>query len=521
MTISGMRCIIDTSREYGGGPPGHPRQISLSEVIIMHYGRIAAVVAFGILLVSATAWAGGGPDSLWMRTYHRGNFEAGWSVQELSTGGFIAVGRTQQLPDGNPDVYILRMDGNGDTLWTRKYGWPLIDEPNQVRETSDGNYIVVGKTQAVLDSTYYMLVLKVAPDGDTLWTRTYGQGYQYSYGLCVEEVSTGGYILAGGCGTYAKSAEAFLIRTDSDGDTLWTSLYGTISQEEIWSIQETHDSGFIAGGCTSQDVYLLRTDANGDSLWTRQYGGPSSEMGLSVKETPDSGYILAGSTWSYGSGMSDAYYVKTDRDGDLVWQKTYGGTERDQVNTVVVTTDSHYVSAGLTESFGPLAANMWLVKMDADGDTVWTATYGGNGDDRAYWGEETSDGGFILIGSTNSFGAPQHNVYLVKTRQDESGVSEGTPATKAEYGLRALPVPSASDVILEFNMPATQAVKVAIYNLRGQELRVLARQIFEAGANQVTWDRADRYGHRVPSGMYFVRLTTTRGSETCKAVVME
>jgi len=503
------------------GSPGHPLETPSSEVSSMRCERIVAVAALGILLVSVMAWAGAGPDSLWMRTYHRGNFEAGWSVQELSAGGFIAVGRTQQFPDASPDVYILRTDENGDTLWTRKYGWPLVDEPNQVRETSDGNYIVVGKTQAVLDSTYYVLLLKVAPDGDTLWTKTYGQGYLSSYGLSVEEVSSGGYILAGGCETYAKSTELLLIRTNSDGDTLWTRLNGTYAQEEARSVQETYDEGFIAAGCRSQDVYLLRTDANGDTLWTKQYGGASSEMGLSVKETPDSGYIIAGSTWSYGSGMSDAYYMKTDRDGDLVWERAYGGPERDGVNTVVVTSDNHYVSAGFTESFGPLAANMWLIKMDADGDTVWTATYGGNGDDQAYWGEETSDGGFILLGSTNSFGAPQHNVYLVKTRPDQSGVNGGIDEPRGGYRLRVLPIPSASDVDLEFEVPQTQPVRIVVYNLLGQEMRVLVSGVMEAGAHHVAWDGIDLRGRSVPAGVYFVKLTTACATETRKVVLIE
>jgi hypothetical protein len=456
-----------------------------------------------------------------MRTYHRGNYEAGLSVQELSGGGFVVVGRTQQLPDGNPDIYILRLDSTGDTLWTRKYGWPLIDEPNQVRETSDGNYLIVGKTQAVLDSTYYALLLKVTPGGDTLWTRTYGQGYWYSYGLSVEEVSSGGYILAGGCGTYTNSTEAFLVRTDSDGDTLWTKLHGTYTQEEAWSVEETFDGGFVAAGVRSLDVYLLRTDANGDTLWTKQFGGASNDMGLSVKETPDSGFIIAGSTWSYGSGMSDAYYIKTDRNGDLVWERAHGGTQREQVNTVVVTTDNHYVSAGLTESFGPSAANMWLVKMDSDGDTVWTATYGGSGDDRASWAEETPDGGFILAGSTNSFGAPQHNVYVVKTAPDQSGVSEFTEAQRAGYNLSVLPTPSASDVTLEFEVSGPQPVRIAVYNALGQEIAVLENRVMGAGRQRVTWDGLDGRGQPVPAGVYFVRLATASACETSKAVLME
>jgi hypothetical protein len=487
----------------------------------MRRKRVVAIAAFGFLIVSAAAWAGEGPDSLWMRTYYRGNFEAGLSVQELSTGGYIVAGKTQQLPDGNPDIYILRLDSSGDTLWTRKYGWPLTDEPNQVRETSDGSYLVVGITQTVPDSTYYVLLLKVASDGDTLWTRMYGQGYMYSRGLSVEEVSSGGYIIAGSCGTYANSVDVFLVRTDSEGDTLWTGLYGTYTQEEGWSVQETYDGGFITAGTRSRDVYLLRTDANGDTLWTKQFGGDSNEAGLSVKETPDSGFIIAGYTWSYGSGMSDAYFVKTDRNGDLVWQRALGGSQNDQVNTVVVTTDDHYVSAGLTESFGPLAANMWLIKMDADGDTVWTATYGGPGDDRASWGEETADGGFILAGSTNSFGAPQHNVYVVKTAPDQSGARGVIDRPRAGYDLTVRPVPSASGVDLEFEVPRSQPVRIAVYNLLGREVAVLSNRVTGPGRHRIVWNGTDAHGRRVPAGVYFIRLAAGSACETRKAVVID
>jgi hypothetical protein len=504
------------------GPPQELcKEISSSEVIGMQHRRIVAIAAFSFLMMSAAAWAGEGPDSLWMRTYHRGNFEAGLSVQELSAGGFIVAGRTQQIGTGEPDIYILRLDTDGDTLWTRKYGWPLVDEPSQVRETSDGNYIIVGKTQAVLDSTYYVLLLKVTSDGDTLWTRTYGQGYWYSYGLSVEEVSSGGYIISGGCGTYTNSTEVFLIRTDSEGDTLWTRLHGTYTQEEGWSVQETYDGGFITAGSRAGDVYLLRTDANGDTLWTKEFGGPSNDLGLSVKETPDSGFIIAGYTWSYGSGMSDAYFVKTDRNGDLVWQKAYGGSERDEVNTVVVTDDNHYVSAGLTESFGPLAANMWLVNMDADGDTVWTATYGGLGDDRASWGEETADGGFVLVGSTNSFGGPQQSVYVVKTAPDQSGLGDVKDMPRAGHNLTVLPVPSAREVDLRFEVPGSQPVRIAVYNLLGQEVTVLSDCVMGTGEHRIVWNGTDAHGQRVPAGVYFVKLRTASTCETCKAVLLD
>jgi hypothetical protein len=482
--------------------------------------KTLAALVLGILLMSFSAAAGTGPDSLWMRTYWRGNFESAWSIEELAGGGYIVAGRTQVLPNANPDVYILRTDANGDTLWTRRYGWDLIDEPNQVRETSDGNYIVVGKTQAILDSTYYVLLLKIAPTGDTLWTRTYGQGYWYSYGLSVAEVSSGGYILAGGVGTYSHSTQAFLIRTDADGDTLWTKLHGTINQEEIWSIQETYDGGFIGSGGVSQDFYLLRTDANGDTLGTRQYGGPSGELGLSVAETPDSGYIVAGYTWSYGSGMTDAYYVKTDRNGDLDWARAHGGTQKDQVYTVKVTSDDHYISAGHTESFGPAAGNMWLVKMDADGDTVWTAVYGGNGEDRAHSGGETSDGGYILAGSTNSFGAPQHNVYLVKTAPDQSGIAEGTDAPGQGFRLRVLPTPSASRVGIEYGLAVRKHVRLVIYNPLGKQVKVLANRLAGPGTHQVTWDGGDEMGRPVAAGVYFVRYSTDGVCRTSKVVLV-
>jgi hypothetical protein len=478
---------------------------------------ILSSIAVAALLISTIAAAGSGPDSLWMRAYGRGILDQGRCVQDLSGGGYIVVGVTH-APPGDPDVYILRVGSGGDTLWTRQYGWALSDEADEVRETSDGNYIVAGKTQAVLDSTYYMLLMEIAPDGDTLWTRTYGQGYRASYGLSVEEVSSGGYIVAGGADPGPlSSAELFLVRTDTDGDTLWTRLHGTASQEEAWSVQETFDGGFVAAGTKSQDVYLVRTDANGDTLWTRQYGGPSSETGLSVQQTPDSGYVIAGSTWSFGAGKSDAYFVRTDRSGGVIWTRTYGGQERDQASSIVVTSDNHFVAGGSTESFG-VAGDMWLLRLDAAGDTVWTATYGGLGEDRAHWVEETMDGGYILTGATNSFGPLGHSVYLVKTTGDPAGVDPLNELSDRPGRLWVGPSPCRKGVHVEYEISKPQMVRVAVYSLLGKEVNSLSDGHDPAGLHRIYWDGCDRYGRPAPPGLYFVRLETHHSVVTRKVV---
>jgi len=149
--------------------------------------------------------------------------------------------------------------------------------------------------------------------------------------------------------------------------------------------------------------------------WWRTYGGTTYDEGCSVQQTSDGGYIIAGHTLSFGAGRDDVYLIKTDASGDTQWTRTYGGTSYDFGCSVQQTSDSGYIIAGLTMSFGSGNGDVYLIKTNASGDTLWTKTYGGMNDDFGYSVRQTSDGGYIVAGLTGSFGAGSDDVYHIKT----------------------------------------------------------------------------------------------------------
>ena len=264
--------------------------------------------------------------------------------------------------------------------------------------------------------------------GDTLWTRTYGTQSGSDYVFCVQQTTDGGYVMAGRYGPLVSGYDAWLIKTDADGDTLWTRRYGGVDEDCAYSVEQTADGGYILAGWTnsfgagSWDVYVVRTDANGDTLWTRTFGGSSTDRAYYAQETTWGGYIIAGETYSFGAGSYDLYLIRTDQHGNAEFARTYGGTERDHGYCVRQTADDGFIIAGRTESFGAGGSDVYLVKTESHGDTLWTRTYGGGGTDRVGEGrciQQTDDGGYILGGWTNSFGAGADDVYLIKT--DASG----------------------------------------------------------------------------------------------------
>jgi hypothetical protein len=379
----------------------------------------------------------------WWRTYGGTSYDWGYSVQQTADSGYIVAGSTESFGAGYDGVYLIKTDASGDTLWTRICGGTSLDEGYSVRQTLDGGYIVAGYTASFGAGYGDVFLIKTDASGDTLWTRTYG-GTDGDGGYSVQQTSDGGYIVAGITVSIGAGGDVYLIKTDASGDTLWTRTYGGTNYDHGYSVQQTADGGYIVAGLTRSfgagdvDVYLIKTNAQGDTLWTRTYGGTNDDYGYSVQQTADGGYIVAGSTRSFGVGIPDSanfYLIKTDASGDTLWARTYGDTGDDDGHSVRQTLDGGYIIAGFATFLGAGVQDVYLIKTNASGDTLWTRHHGGTNYDVGNSVQQTSDGGYIIAGQTWSFGAGYSDVYLVKTDSlGNVGVVEESPKPQAKGG---------------------------------------------------------------------------------------
>jgi hypothetical protein len=264
------------------------------------------------------------------------------------------------------------------------------------------------------------------------WNQTFG-GTLEDRGRFVQQTSDGGYIVTGFTKSFGTgNPDIWLIKTDSDGNEQWNKRFGTLTyHEEPYSVQQTSDDGFIItgfanyDGSVGADVWLIKADSEGDEEWNQTFGGTAIDYGNSIQETTDGGYIITGATDSYGAGERDVWLIKTDSNGNEEWSHTFGGTGLDYGRYVQQTNDAGYIIVGLTESFGAGSSDCWMIKTDSTGDEEWSQTYGGVLSD---WGssvQQTNDGGYIIIGSTNSYGAGFLDALLIKIAGENQ--PPGTP----------------------------------------------------------------------------------------------
>ena len=326
-----------------------------------------------------------------------------------------------------------------DLVWTNTFGGTANDIGFSVRQTSGGGYILAGQTLSYGTGDSDVYLVKTDAAGDMVWEKTFG-GIGGDEALSVMETADGGYILAGRS-TLSEpdqgSDNVYVIKTDATGNMVWEKTFGGASIDQGKSVVETADNGFAVAGYTrsfgagSADAYLIKTDAAGTVVWSQTYGGLSTDVGEEVRQTADGGYVVVGATASFGSGSLDVYLIKTDASGVIVWSRTYGGAAWDYGYSVQELVDG-YIIAGETESYGAGDKDVYLIRTDTAGNVVWEKTFGGTLKESGWSVQQNpADGGFFIAGFTTSFGAGSYDVYVIKTGPD--GTVEWTDTYGGAY----------------------------------------------------------------------------------------
>jgi hypothetical protein len=344
-------------------------------------------------------------------------YDEGDSVQQTSDGGYIIAGFTASYGAGGRDGWLIKTDSSGNQSWAKTFGGTGDDEFHSVKQTSDGGYIAAGYTNSSGAGNVWLV--KTDESGNQSWAKTFGG----SGALSVSTTSDGGYIIAGS--TYSSSYDILLIKTDSSGNQSWAKTFGGTGDDLGYSVQQTTDGGYIITGSTysyitsSNDVTLIKTDSSGNQSWVKSFGGTGSDKGYSVQQTTDGGYIITGTADAYNTGTYSLWLIKTDSSGNQSWARVFGAAGWNYAGySVQQTSDGGYIVAGQENSFGAGGYDVWLIKTDSTGNQTWNKNFGGVGDDKGYSVQQTSDGGYVIGGVTGSYGNGG-DVWLIKT--DSSG----------------------------------------------------------------------------------------------------
>ena len=349
------------------------------------------------------------PSPYWARGYRITDVGSAHSIQQTSDGGYIVAGtEVESYYEKGEDFWVVKFDSNGDIQWEKTYGGTKEDYAWAVQQTSDSGYIVAGYTASFGPSADFW-VLKLNSTGNIEWQKTYGgNGFDGCYsGSNIKQTLDDGYILAGYSDSFGESMDFWVLKLSSTGTVQWQKTYGGDYSDQAFSVHQTSDEGYIVAGKTisfedgNGGVWILKLDSSGVVQWQKTYGditGP--DCAWDIQQTLDGGYIMVGE-YSVGAGDYDLWALKLDNNGNITWGKAYGGADLDRAWAVQQTSDGGYIIAGRTDSYGAGRADFWLLKLDSNGNITWERTFGGTDSDYAYSVNQTSDG-YVVAGYAGS-----------------------------------------------------------------------------------------------------------------------
>lgn len=462
------------------------------------------------------------PDSLWSRMYGGTGMDLCNAVKQTDDGGFILAGRTN-FSANDVDAWLVKTDVNGNSQWTRMLGGVMTEVAYDVITRSQGGYAMIGTTRSFGSGDEDAYFATYSPEG-VPQNITYWGGPSDDLGISLVQTSDEGFAIGGLTKSSGAGVSDFwLVKCDAAGGYQWAQTYGGSSFDECYAIRQTADGGYALAGFTSSygaglaDAWLVKTNSTGQVLWSRTYGYAGEDVAYDMITTSDGGYALAGYTQNDGDGERDMYVVKTDGNGTVQWIQSFGGQYDDICYSIQQTSDGGYIIAGRTESYGSGDNDFWIMRLSATGNSLWNRTFGGSSSEVCESVAVTSDGGFVLGGRTLSFGAVDWDMWLVRTGPDPAlDVNSSTPLAR-EFSLHPIyPNPFNNTANISFDLPRDVTGRLVVYDALGRQTATLFEGSFAAGNHRMQWN-ADR----LSTGTYFVRLETPSHSVAQKAVLLK
>jgi len=331
-------------------------------------------VFVGLLLILGTLIPAGKviaeENTHWAKTYSGECEDTARAVAIAPNGDIIVAGYTESFGAGYGDVWVLRLDSEGNVKWQKTYGGSDKDWAAAVAVADNGDVIVAGGTESFGAGKADVWVLRLDENGNVKWQKTYGgKGYDVARSVAIAE--NGDIIVVGGTESFgAGKADVWVLRLDENGNVKWQKTYGGSSYDWGHAVAITDNGDVIVAGSTDsfgthEDVLVLRLDTNGNVKWQKTYGGSSDDDAYSVAIAPNGDIIVVGRTWSFGAGEDDVWVLRLDENGNVEWQKTYGGSDEEEAYAVAVAPNGDIIVAGW--NFGADLADVWVLRLPPDG----------------------------------------------------------------------------------------------------------------------------------------------------------
>lgn len=368
----------------------------------------------------------------WRRTYGALDDEQAQSVRRIDDNKFLLAGTSGSFGSGTSDIYLMLINELGVMEWSRNIGGPGVERLGEMRVGDEGAVWLAGYTNSSGAGGYDGQLIKVGPEGDVLLQRELG-GADWDFFHDLRIMPDGGLLVAGETFSFAHPAGvAWLIRYNATGDTLWTQFLEVGPGSKALALALTSDGGAIVSGSVPSNAgdlnaFLCKTDGEGNVQWSMQYGGEGDDLGQDVLQCADGGYSFIGSTTSY-SQWTEAYHVRTDEQGNMVWDWNWGQINDQEAREHELLDDGGFISIGYTKTSGGGGRDMFLMRSAPDGDFVFGRTYGGGSDDEGSSLVVLPDG-FLSAGLSRSYGAGGSDVFVVRAGPDGTTETENVTSS--------------------------------------------------------------------------------------------
>ncbi|PCJ87486.1 MAG: hypothetical protein COA57_04740 [Flavobacteriales bacterium] len=488
------------------------RIISIEALHLMNYWPL--LFAWTVLLY----WPIVSPGQSFSGLVHGGaKNDIGYSLALTNDGGYIVAGTSRSYGAGSEDIFVVKFTASGGLQWCKTIGFEHQDYLQKIIPTKDGNYALIGSNWDGGTPNLSFYLAKISPAGELLWSNIYG-GNHRDLAFSGKELPNGGFALVGYTRSYGLLGDILFVKTDAGGNELWSENYGTEFKDYGFDVLPISD-GYILLGTTSgfyghvsvdfrahdADILMVKTDMNGQEQWRLQHGDSAHDFGKSVLQADDGGYYIFGSSQNNSAGSFDMLLLKTDANGNELWSETYGGTDFEYGESIDVSPDNYLYLFGTTNTFGVNGdPDFYLVKTDLQGNEIWSLTIGGNGSDYGYEVVATPDSGCALAGSTSSFGQGQSDFYFIKL--DKYGnfqIFSPQSGNATGYRVNVYPNPVTEKSIMEIEgSEKCEGFELLIHDVAGKLVR----------NEQITSSRAFISKEFLSSGAYIYQVTATDSS---------